>query len=54
VEEHLWIKVIIAGFIDNPKQSMLLGRRVAKRNIDLPLLKRCRVALVVDAYDQLF
>jgi len=33
---------------------MLLGGRVAERNIDLPLLQRRRIAFVVDAHDQLF
>jgi hypothetical protein len=33
-------------------RSRLLGGRVAKRSIDLPLLERCPGVFVVDAYDQ--
>jgi hypothetical protein len=44
VEEQLRIQIIIAGFVDDPKQIMLLGGRVAKRNVNLPLLQRRRVA----------
>jgi hypothetical protein len=51
-KEHLWIQIILAGFVDDPKQAVLLGGRVAERDVDLPLLKRCRVALIIDGRDQ--
>jgi hypothetical protein len=53
-EKHLWIEVIVTGYVDDPNETMLLRSRVAKRKVDLPLLKRRRVAAVVDARDQLF
>src|SRR2546421_90102 len=48
-KECFWIKVILAGFVDDPEQTVFLGHGVAKRNVDFPLLERDRVALVVDA-----
>src|SRR5260370_35651265 len=53
-EERLRMQVIITGFVNDPKQAMFLSGRVAERDVDLPLLKRCRVALIIDAHDQLF
>jgi hypothetical protein len=31
-EERLWIKIILAGLVDDPQKIMLLGSRVAQRD----------------------
>src|SRR5436190_23339491 len=49
-EKTLRIKIVISGFIDDPKQAELLGRGIAQRDIDFPLLQRGRMAVVVDAH----
>ena len=50
----LRIEIILAGLIDNPKQTVFLGSGIAKHDVDLPLFKRNGIALVIDAYEQLF
>src|ERR1041384_5553893 len=52
-EKTLRIKIVIAGFIDDPKQAKLLRRGIAQRDIDFPLLQRGRMAVVADAHDEL-
>jgi len=52
-EERLRIKVATPGLIDNPEQTVLFSSRIAKRNVNFPLLKRRRIARVADAHDQL-
>jgi hypothetical protein len=50
-KEILRIEVILAGFIDDPDETVLLGIGVAEGYADLPLLERSRIAIVIDAYD---
>ena len=47
-------KVILPGFVDDPEQTILFGRRIAKHHVELPPLERCRVSAVVDANDKPF
>jgi methyl-accepting chemotaxis protein len=44
-------ETIVAGFVNDPEQASLLCIRVPKRDIDFPLLERCRITVVVDTYD---
>jgi hypothetical protein len=53
-EKCVRIKVILAGFIDNPKHVVFLGNRIAQRDVDFAFLERDRIAIVFHADDQLF
>jgi len=52
-KERLRIKIVFAGFVDDPQQAVFLGAGVAQRDVDFPLLERDGVAMIVDADDQL-
>lgn len=52
-EQRLRIEVVVARFIDDPQQSVRRRVGVGERDIDLPRLQRRRIAIVVDADNQL-
>jgi hypothetical protein len=47
-------KIILAGFINNPKHIVFLGCRITQRHVDFAFLERDRITIVVHADDQLF
>jgi hypothetical protein len=44
---------VFPRLVDDPEQAMLFGGSIAKRNVNFALLKRRRIALVVDTHSQL-
>src|SRR5688500_9490710 len=53
VDEHFGgIKVVFAGFVDDPQLPQLLGLGIGNRDIDLPALQGGFVALVIKADDE--
>ena len=52
-KHRLRIKIVIAGFIDDPDEAVLIGIGIAKCNVDFSSLQRCQIALVVHAHDEL-
>jgi hypothetical protein len=53
-EERLRVEIVRSGFVDNPQKAMLLGLGITQHHVDFSLLERCRITLVLDAYDELF
>jgi hypothetical protein len=47
----LRIKVIVAGFIDDPQHMVFLGFRIAQRYVDFAFLERDRITIVLHADD---
>ena len=52
-EQGFRVDVIVSGFVYDPEKAVLLGRNVAKHDIDFSLFERSRVARILDADDQL-
>ena len=52
-KHRLRIKIVIAGFIDDPDEAVLPGIGVAKGDVNFSSLQRCRIAFVAHAHDEL-
>src|SRR5262249_14120451 len=52
-EEPLRIEIILSRFINDPEKSVLCRVWVGERDVDFALLQRCRIAVIVDASDEL-